>query len=194
MVRRNRNWHPNGFYHVIMRGNNRQNIFNGEGDVKEYFRILNYVYFKYPFELYAYCIMTNHVHFLLKSPIVPLGKLMTPINRRYSDYYRKKHNYTGQIYENRYYSKEVIDPNSLLNVSAYIHRNPIETKTPMVEVMEHYPYSSYHNYFYNTQSPHPFINLELLPSFLPIGSDKTKKAYAAYCVEYEERTPEEKEM
>src|SRR4051794_10669059 len=110
MVRRKRNWHPNGYFHIIVRGNNRQNIFNGRKDVNEYFRILNFVYFKFPYELYAYCIMTNHVHFLLKSPIVPLGKLMAPINRRYSDYYRKKHNYTGQIYENRYYSKEIADP------------------------------------------------------------------------------------
>lgn len=49
MVRRKRNWHPKGYYHIIMRGNNRQNIFNGEQDVKEYYRILNFVFDKYPF-------------------------------------------------------------------------------------------------------------------------------------------------
>lgn len=186
MVRRKRNWYPNGFYHIVMRGNNRQNIFNGEKDVKEYYRILNFVYAKYPFEIIAFCIMTNHVHFLLRSPIVPLGKLMAPINRRYSDYYRKKHNYTGQIYENRYYSKEIIAPVGLLHVSSYIHRNPIKTKVPMVEYLEHYPYSSYPCYFHNRKRPHPFLNLQLLPSLLPAGSEKTAQAYAKYCVAYEE--------
>lgn len=90
MVRRKRNWYPSGIYHIIIRGNNRQNIFRGEQDVKEYYRILNYVYTKYPFDIFAYCIMTNHLHLLLKSPIVPIGKLMMPINRRYSDFYPEK--------------------------------------------------------------------------------------------------------
>ncbi len=128
--------------------------------------------------------MTNHVHFLLKSPLAPLGKLLAPINRHYSDYYRKKHNYTGQIYENRYYSKEIIDPTGLLNVGAYIHRNPIETKKPMVQAMEYYPYSSYQYYFHACNSPYPFVNLNFLPSLLPVGSKMTASEYAMYCLEY----------
>ncbi len=184
MVRRKRNWHPNGFYHIIVRGNNRQNIFRGDQDVNEYYRILNYVFDKYPFDIFAYCIMTNHLHFLLKSPNVPIGKLMMPINRRYSDYYRKKHNYTGQIYENRYYSKEILDPTGLLHVSSYIHRNPIETKNPMVQSLEHYPYSSYPYYFHNRKSPHPFLNLDLLPSLLPTSREKSPTEYSRYCIEY----------
>ncbi|WP_353056501.1 transposase [Sporosarcina luteola] len=58
----------------MVRGNNRQNIFNNEQDMNEYFRILNFVYGKYPFELYAYCIMSNHVHLLIRSRLVPLWK------------------------------------------------------------------------------------------------------------------------
>ncbi|MCM3709188.1 hypothetical protein [Sporosarcina luteola] len=49
-----------------------------------------------------------------------------------------KYNYVGQIYQNRYYSIEVVDPIGLLNVGSYIHRNPIETKEPMVDSMENY--------------------------------------------------------
>lgn len=181
MARPKRIWDPSGCYHIIMRGNNRQNIFIDQKDINEYYRILHYVHALYPFEVYAYCIMTNHSHFLLRSPHVHLGTLMGRINKRYSDYYRKRHDYTGQIYENRYYSKEVVDPAGLLKVSAYIHRNPIETKAPMVRVMQDYPYSSFPYYFYNQKSPHPFVRLDFLPSLLPLGTDKAPKVYATYC-------------
>jgi len=93
------------------------------------------------------------------------------------------HNYTGQIYENRYFSKEILDPTGLIHVSRYIHRNPIETKTPMVQELEHYPYSSFPTYFHNIKSPYPFLNLQLLPSLMPPEHEKTAQAYAKYCIE-----------
>ncbi|MDN4605910.1 transposase [Sporosarcina highlanderae] len=190
MANKKRDWHPNGFYHIIVRGNNRQNIFNTERDMYEYFRNLNFVNGKYPFELFAYCIMSNHVHLLIRSRLVPLGKIMMRLNRRYSDYYRKKYNYVGQIYQNRYYSKEIVDSIGLLNVGSYIHRNPIETKEPMVNSMEHYRYSSYQYYFYEQNSPHAFLNLKLLPSLLPVGWEKTGREYARYCRERGEELSE----
>lgn len=186
MARAKRMWHPDSFYHITMRGNNRQNIFQCAADMEEYFRVQRYVYEKYEFEIFAYCIMNNHNHLLLRSPEVPLGKLMAILNKRYSDYYRKKYNYTGQIYENRYYSKEINDPVGLLNVSAYIHHNPIETKTPMVTAMEQYPFSSYQYYYYNYYSPYPFVNLQLLPTFLPDEKLNKRKAYTLYCIQYKQ--------
>ncbi|MFS0576672.1 transposase [Sporosarcina sp. 179-K 3D1 HS] len=183
MARKRRAWHPKGYYHIIVRGNNRQNIFRNHEDVNEYFRVMDFVNGKFPFELYAYCIMTNHAHLLLRSPIVPLGKLMAPLNRRYSDYCRKRHGYVGQIYQNRYFSKEVIDATGLLQVSSYIHRNPIETKQPMVRSMELYPHSSYKYYFHERQSPYPYLIINLLPSLLPPGWERTPQGYAKYCRE-----------
>lgn len=184
MGRPKRVWHPKGFYHITMRGNNRQNIFNEKADVQEYYRILSYVDTIYPFELYAYCIMSNHLHLLLCSRFAPLGILMNRINKRYSDYYRFKYNYTGQLYERRYYSKEVFDSTGLLHVSSYIHANPIETKNPMVASLENYPYSSYPYYYHNLKSNYPFLQLQLLPSILPAGIDKTATAYAKFCIDH----------
>ncbi|WP_445661434.1 transposase [Bacillus sp. FSL K6-3431] len=156
-------------------------------DINEYYRILMYAYGKYRFEIYAFCIMNNHNHLLLRSYEVPLGKLMAIINKRYSDYFRKKYNYTGQIYENRYYSKEISSPTGLLNISAYIHRNPLETKIPIVQAMEHYLYSSYKYYYHNLQSHHPFLNLRLLPDLMPVEKQKRLKAYTQYCVQYKSK-------
>lgn len=193
MVRPIRTWHPEGRYHVTIRGNNRQDIFRTTADVNEYFRILHYVYYKYSFELYAYCIMNNHTHFLLRSPEVHLGNLMALINKRYSDYFRHKYDYTGQIYENRYFSKEISHPISLLNVGAYIHRNPIETKIPIVRTMEQFSFSSYRYYYYNRKSPYIFLNLDFLPALLPTGREKNKTEYARFCVEYRVKRKENEE-
>ncbi len=194
LARPRRTWHPDGYYHVVMRGNNRQKIFPGTRDVKEYYRILMYVFEKYYFEIYAFCIMTNHNHLLLRSHEVPLGKLMAILNKRYSDYFRKKYNYTGQIYENRYFSKEINNPIRQLNASAYIHRNPIETKVPIVKAMEDYPHSSYQYYFHNTKPPFPFLNLQYLPSLLPHEAHNNKKAYTQYCIDYDPKEDSTKHL
>lgn len=184
MGRKRRLWHSKGYYHITMRGNNRQNIFSDNIDIQEYYRILTDVYYRFTFELHAYCIMNNHVHLLLRFPEVHLGILMRNINKRYSDYYRKRHNYVGQIYQNRYFSKEIADIHRLLKVSAYIHLNPIETKIPMVKSLEKYPYSSYPAYYYNQSTPYPFVRLDMLPNLLPPKRKSTKHDYAKWCLEW----------
>lgn len=97
--------------------------------------------------------MTNHYHLLIKSPDVPLDKIMARINRRFSDYYSKKYGHVGRIYEKRYYSKEAEGPFAVHAVSRYIHRNPIDTKKPLVEQLIDYPYSSFP--LYCSEVPHP---------------------------------------
>ena len=52
MARRKRTWHPDGYYHITMRGNNRQNIFIDKTDIQEYYRILTDVYYRYIFEIH----------------------------------------------------------------------------------------------------------------------------------------------
>lgn len=180
MARGRRIWNPRMFDHVVMRGN-RQNIFQNKEDFKEWFRILHYAYEKYPFTIVAFCVMTNHYHLLIRSPEVPLGKVMSLINWRYNNYYKKKYKYSGYLYDSRYFSEMITDPAGLLLVSRYIHRNPIETTIPMVSQMELYPHSSFRYYKNNIPSPYPFIDLDILPSLLPATYPKTKEAYSSYC-------------
>ena len=175
MPRRKRFWHPHLFFHVVMRGNNRQNIFNEQSDMNEFFRVLAYVFDKYPFTIISYCIMTNHYHLLIRSSEVPLSKIMMLVNKRYTDYYKKKYNFCGQLYEKRYYAEVVLSADSLLEVSRYIHRNPIETKTPMVKFMEHYPYSSYRYYKYDQLPPYSFIDTTLLTTLFKLQTEQTNQ-------------------
>lgn len=166
-----------------MRGNNRQTIFKHDTDFQAFFRVLQYAHHKHPFSIIAFCIMSNHYHLLIRSPEVPLGTVMAIINRRYSDYFKKKYQYTGQLYERRYFAELVPSPTGILTVSRYIHRNPIETTPPMVEKMEHYPYSSFHHYKLGTLSPYPFLNTPLLQNYLPQTSASPLQSYCQYCEE-----------
>ncbi len=177
-----------------MRGNNRQPIFGSHRDKLEMMRIFHYVYDKSPFEILAYCFMTNHYHLLIKSQRDPLSKIMALINRRYSSSYSKRYNHVGRIYQRRYFAKKVDSPIGLLTVSNYIHRNPIETKQLMVERLEWYPYSSYPFYFEENKPAPPFLNRDVLKKHLPATFEKSNAGYCSYClnhrprVEVDERT------
>ena len=137
MGRMRRIWQPEIYYHVTMRGNNRQNIFLNEGDVSLFFRALQRTYKKSNFIIIAYCIMNNHYHLLIRSPETPLSEVMLSINKTYSEYFKRKYNYFGQLYETRFFSSMVSDPIGLLNVSSYIHQNPLTTSKAMTNKMEY---------------------------------------------------------
>ncbi|MDX1807361.1 MAG: transposase, partial [Paenisporosarcina sp.] len=99
MSRRKRNWHPVGWFHIVMRGNNRSRIFCTPVDMAAFIAVIDECRERYRFTIIAYCVMTNHYNLLIKSPDVPLDKIMARINRRYSDYYSKKYLHVGRIYE-----------------------------------------------------------------------------------------------
>ena len=80
MARTRRLWSPEHYDHVVIRGNNRQNIFGKAEDVFYWFQILDDIYLEHSFTVAAYCIMTNHVHLLIEDQKLNIGKL---INLKY---------------------------------------------------------------------------------------------------------------
>ncbi|MFB5085970.1 transposase [Psychrobacillus sp. PGGUH221] len=192
MGRMRRIWQPEIYYHVTMRGNNRQNIFLNDGDFALFFRALDYTYAKYPFTIIAYCLMNNHYHLLIRSPVEPLSNVMAILNKRYSEFYKRKYNYFGQLYETRYYASMVSDPISLLNVSSYIHQNPLNTTRELVGKMEDYNYSSYKYYYHQIKSAHPFLNTDLLPSLIASYPDIQPSDYCTYCENFRIHLEEKK--
>lgn len=182
MVTRKREFNPASYYHVIMRGNNWQNIFRTKEDMYELMRAFLHVHHKYPFTILAFCFMTNHYHVLIKPLKDPLGKIMGLINRRYTTSYSKRYGYIGRLYQKRYFAKEVDTRLGLLAVSSYIHRNPIDTIVPMVEQLEDYPYSSFPLYFEDSKPAPAFLNRELLKDLLPPPLEKTNNSYCEYCI------------
>lgn len=148
MARKKRIWHLNYFYHIVCRGNRRDALFKDARDGKIFLHMLDVIKQKTPFELASYCLMTNHIHLQMRSREQPLSKVMSLINKRYADYYNTKNAITGHVFEKRYYAKLIDSKQGMLEVSRYIHLNPLEAG--MVTRPEHYQWSSY-RYYLHTQ-------------------------------------------
>ncbi|WP_174729101.1 transposase [Mesobacillus harenae] len=180
MGRKKRVWVPEAYHHIYSRGNNRQVIFRDEIDVAEVFRLLTMIHEKSPISISAFCLMTNHYHFLLKSEKLSISDVMSTFNKRYTDYYNRKYEHIGHLYQQRFNSSPVLYPQDLLYVSRYIHRNPISTKEPLVKRMEDYPYSSYQYYKKTIIPPFPFITTQDLPTNFTSPSEKSLTHYCEY--------------
>ena len=134
-----------GLYHVIFRGLNRQNIFEEKEDYKKLKEIIKKVKDEKKFELYAYCMMTNHVHLFLKEAnLGDIKKIMHKILTTYVVWYNRKYQRSGSLIGNRYKSEPIEDENYYFELIRYIHQNPL--KAGLVQDVRDYKWSSYNEY------------------------------------------------
>ena len=133
-----------GIYHVMLRGNNKQIVFFNSGDYCKFLKILRECKVKDGFELYAYCLMPNHIHLLLKTADAPLGDVMRRIATKFAIWYNIKHDRIGHLFQDRFKSEPVNDESYFCTVMRYIHMNPV--KAGLCKDLEDYPYSSYVQY------------------------------------------------
>ena len=131
-------------YHVILRGINQQVIFEEKADYVSFLSILKTCKEKDNVLLFAYCLMDNHVHLLVREGDVPLHLFMSHIEIRYARWYNQKYDRSGYLFQERYKSCPVNDKAYLISVFRYIHQNPyhawIERKVST------YLWSSFHEY------------------------------------------------
>lgn len=144
MARKKRIWYPGAIYHVMSRGNRRTAIFEDEADYICFLELLKTVKERYPFILHSICLMTNHFHMLIETGNYELGKIMQVLLSSYAEKFNYRHSYSGHLFEGRYTACIVEDERYLLEVSRYIHLNPV--KAFMVRDPISYKYSSYRNY------------------------------------------------
>ena len=113
-------------HHIILRGNNRQVIFFNEDDYKYFLECISRAKAKYPCQIFAYVLMTNHVH-LLVEPLkaIDLGRLIQSVGRRYVRYINQTYSRTGTLWEGRFKSAVVGRDEYLIACSRYIEMNPI---------------------------------------------------------------------
>ena len=144
LPRKIRLWFPGAIYHIMSRGNHKHDIFLDEEDRHRYMASLLEARKEYDFNLFAYCLMTNHVHLQIQTNQTDISTIMKRINMNYAQYFNRKYDTVGHLFQGRYRS-ELIDTDPYnLQVSRYIHLNPV--KAEMVKSPEEYPWSSYRNY------------------------------------------------
>jgi len=145
MARKPRIEFQGGLYHIITRGNQRQKIFKSLTDYRKYLQLLEKYKDRYPFFLYAYVLMTNHVHLLIEMRDTPLSKILQGIDQSYTMYFNRKYGTVGHLFQGRYKAILCDRDAYLLSLVKYIHYNPIRTK--MAKSLGMYPWSSHHAYW-----------------------------------------------
>ncbi|MBR0159785.1 MAG: transposase [Oscillospiraceae bacterium] len=144
MPRTPRNKSNTGIYHVVFRGINRQQIFEDNEDYDRFLFLLKQYRETSGYQLYAYCLMPNHIHLLIKEGTEDLGQAFRRIGASFVYWYNLKYDRTGHLFQDRYKSEAVEDDAYLLTVIRYIHRNPV--KAGLCQEPEEYRYSSLADY------------------------------------------------
>ena len=140
MPRNKRVWFPGATYHIMSRGNRKERIFLNDHDYRTYLKIHYETMKKYNYYIYSYCLMPNHVHLQLRAD-VEIWKIMRAVNYWYARYFNSKYDYVGHLFQGRYKSKLIKNNSYMLQISRYIHRNPLEAE--IVNSIEKYQWSSY---------------------------------------------------
>ena len=144
MPRQARRQSESGIYHVMLRGINQQQIFEDTEDCNKFIQILHECKAVSEFKLFAYCLMNNHIHLLIKPEKEPIEQVFKRIGARYVYWFNVKYQRVGHLFQDRFKSEPVEDDAYFLMVLRYIHQNP--TKAGICKNIEDYKYSSYQEY------------------------------------------------
>jgi len=175
MPRKPRQKSQSGIYHILVRGINRQIIFEDDEDYSSFLRTL--ARYKEPcgYEIYAYCLMDNHIHILLKEGEEPLEKIMRRIGGSFVYWYNTKYERIGPLFQDRFKSEAVENDRYFLTVLRYIHQNPV--KAGLVEKPEQYKWSSMSEYLGKLG----IVDTAFALSFFGNEIEKALKAFRQFC-------------
>ena len=167
----------NGFYHICVRGNNKQAIFQDDRDREEYLIRLSQYKERYKMRIFAYCLMTNHVHLLIYDNGQDISKFMQGLSLSYVIYFNKRYNRTGHLFQDRFTSVLVKGNVQLLVTSRYIHLNPV--KAEMVKKVGEYKWSSYEAYL-NGRDEFNIVDTHFLSEIISNNVEAGKREYIKF--------------
>lgn len=172
MPRRKRIYLPGFPYHLVQRGNNRQPCFLQREDFSAYLDLWREKSRWYGVEVHAYCLMTNHVHFIVSSEgDGAISNTMKVVGSRYAYWYNKQHGRSGTVWEGRHRSSLIDSEIYLLTCMRYVELNPVRAN--MVTRPSSYEWSSYS---LNTTPGESWLSSH--PVYLALGSDAVERTNA----------------
>jgi len=167
MARPLRIHYAGAWYHITCRGNEKSPIFRDNKDRQKFLELLGERSQEFSLEVHSYCLMDNHFHFLLRTLLPNLARFMQRFNTAYIMYFNKRHDRAGHLYQGRYKAILVDADSYLLELSRYIHLNPVRLRRfegvpfeEKVKALEQYPWSSYGAYI-GKQGP-AFLHKEMI--------------------------------
>lgn len=158
-------------YHVMARGNNGQTIFRDRSDYAVFLKALETAKRRYPFLLYAYAAMPNHIHLLIEVRNAPTARIMQSVLTRYSRHFNDRYRRKGHVFQGRYRAIVCERETYLAELVRYIHLNPVRAK--LVAKPDDWPWSGHHAYLGLGAS-------ELIDGGPIAGTLATRAAYARF--------------
>jgi len=125
MPRKLREKSPQDLYHIVFRGTNKQVLFESKYDYMKFLEYMQKAKNQINFEIHGYCLMSNHIHMLVKTPFDNLSKIGQSINAPYAHFYNIKYCRTGSLFEIRFGSIPILTIQQYMNTVRYIHQNPV---------------------------------------------------------------------
>ncbi|MCQ2551062.1 MAG: transposase [Clostridia bacterium] len=178
MSRGNRQISDTNYYHIMLRGINKQNIFEDDEDRKKFIDIAFHFAKETETKICAWCLMSNHVHLLIYSEKIP-EVFIKRVGCTYVPYFNKKYERVGHLFQDRYKSEAVNNDRYLIGVVRYIHKNPQKAG---ICNMESYEWSSYRDYLYGGRTKTDAL-LDLMggkSGFISFMNQQDSKEYLEY--------------
>lgn len=187
MPRFPRQKYEDAMYHITVRGNNREKIFFCDDDKIRYLDTLKRYKEKFKINLYAYCLMDNHVHLVIDCNGQDISRIMKGISLSHAIYINKKYDRCGHLFQDRFTSKIIDSDRYMQWVSRYIHRNPVRagiTKTAI-----EYKWSSI-NIYMGQKDYYKIIDEEFILKYFSSNKAIARRKY----IEYVDDDSKDKEM
>jgi putative transposase len=137
---------PNAIYHVMARGNGRQKIFHADADYQRMTDGLAKTVARTGWQIFAFVWMPNHIHLFVRTPKPNLSVGMQYLLSGYANWYAKRHQRTGHLFQGRFKAELVEDESYFWTLSRYVHLNPVRGKKPLVDHPSSWAWSSYPGY------------------------------------------------
>lgn len=179
MPRGEREKEDDAIYHVMVRSISEVALFKRDKDKDEYLSQMKYYQKIYDFKVYAYCIMTNHAHFIIDSNGADISSIMHSLNFKYAVTYNRIHKRHGHLFQDRFKSKIVNTNRYLHTLTAYIHNNPLKIKG-YENRPEKYKYSSLKVYLGLDKDSTGLLDKEYMTKVLDPNKNKEKENYLKF--------------
>ncbi|MCK4905513.1 transposase [bacterium] len=174
MARQLRIEYEGAFYHVTSRGNEQKEIFVDEQDQKQFLKYIEQQVTRYSIKVHVWCLMNNHYHLVIETPLANLSRVMQTLNTSYTVYFNHRHKRVGHLFQGRYKAILVQADEYLEHLSRYIHLNPV--RAGVVKKLEEYKWSSYRDYIYKNRNVQ-FLTTGFILGMFNSNTEKAKKLY-----------------
>lgn len=168
------------FYHITSRGNEKGDIFIDDYDKDKFLHYIGVVHKRYSIIIYVYALMGNHYHMLMETPKANLSRAMRDLNGDYTTYFNRRHKRAGHLFQGRYGAILVEKEGYLLELSRYIHLNPV--RAGWVKSPEDYKYTSM-SYYLGRKRPPNWLDANWILEYFKSNSREATEAYREFVLD-----------